>query len=228
MLEYCAVYPYVPVGKINRIVVEQNYLSHVTHNEDGLIIPVSICCKSWIPGTVFVDEWMPQSIHGRKVDFVPLFDHLFFAYLRSDYHVDAERYILLDWDTYSHAISLKDFLGPIWDSDLGGTSLHRCDQSYSFWCGNWSACISELYYFSSLAVSIFSKECAFELAHFNADTLCEGFSSSHGSVRNPTCAKHLGFEVNGCPELDNFLEDTAYYNSSDTPCILHSIRFEIG
>jgi len=225
MLEYCAVYPYIPVGKTNQLIVEQNYLSHVRWNPDSIIVPISICRRAWLPGTIFVDELLPSSIHGRKIDFIPLFDHLFFAYLRSDYRVEANKYILLDWDTYSDGVSLRQFLDPVWDSDLGGASLHHCTQERFFWCGDWASCIPDIYYFRSFAVSVFSGDCARTLAEFDADKLCSGFSLSHGSVRNPTCAKRLGFNVKGCSELDAFLSNCTNYNNSGTPSVFHSVRY---
>jgi len=227
MRDYVVVYPYLTVDSISRCVVEQNYLSHVESNPNGIVVPVSVRKEEWIPHTVFVDEWLPAHIKNiyKPYNILLYPDYLFFAYLNSPHKISAKRYVLVDWDTFSHEISLPSFLGESWYGDVGGNELCSCcSNTAPFWCGDWCGCSDPMLVFKDFSVVSFSEAAALSLAKLDPECICPGFSSSHGSVRVPTTACKLGHTVMGSSRSAARLGEDAYYNFPDTPNVYQSVR----
>lgn len=232
MFDHCIIYFYPLTNYVSWDVVQQNYGSHRKNNPDSPIVPITFVptrqaifslFEEFLPDTYFAD--IPKELYRKTFDPVLFADYALWMYARSKDFFPAERYIFMDWDTYSYKTPIKDFLNAVWNADVGGPSMGKCCPASFFWCGNWCSCNEDIYYFDTFSLALFSHKAVEALREFDWNRICDGFAEAHGMIRIPTAAKRLGLDIRGYDGItDQLSYDGREAEGITQPGIYHSIR----
>lgn len=130
-----------------REVVENNYRCLLRDNPGVPVVPLVLDAPAWLSGTVDVNGlesvWVRKDEIGdahEKLDdgrwrswLWSHGDQLFWRYLRSPARVEAERYILFEWDVHSRRVPVREFYAPVWEAELAGGRVLTWPKDWD-WC----------------------------------------------------------------------------------------------
>lgn len=131
MIDCCILFSYYHRNNTAQQAVVRDHYARLCHdNPDMPVVPLVCGYSPLIPGTIdvrhapqhWVDAWAPGQTqrsalwhHG---------DQIFWRYLLMPEAVEAERYVLFEWDTFSHGMGVREFYREVWDGpDVAGARV---------------------------------------------------------------------------------------------------------
>lgn len=132
-------------------VVLSHHRAFVRDNPGVPIVPLVCGAPRWLLGTVNVEPlasvWLTQNevpitevrrcnrLNHKDVWLWQHNDQIYWRYLRSPKRLQACRYVIFEWDAFSHGMSVKDFFRSVWDAPCASVEVgtHQQFPNWSWW-----------------------------------------------------------------------------------------------